>query len=172
MNKKVVLVAVAVWPFPILNGLIVAYLSSNEENRLCGAIKLAASSSLLASLFYFILQSSIRQLTAIFFPNAWYFIITSVVGIATAVSMTILIKVKTKKVVLTEWGFEVRFFVRTFKEVEKELDALGFPCTLKSYAIVSEYSGGMEYECGSRRAYVIMFKELMFFEVIIWIKEK
>ena len=164
MNPKTLLAALVLWPIPVFNGLVVAIMS-NSETSIYRSLRSAAVSSAVASVFYYLLYRTAHNIISFFFPNIWFLILISLSGTAIAIFTAVMVKVKSKRVVMTEHGIEAEFYVKSYKEVENEIKRLGFSCRPKRYVIVNENRGEVEYFCSPWYIHVSITKELNYYHV-------
>lgn len=164
MGLKTILAAVAFWPIPVFNGLIVAIMSSSEDS-IYTSLRSAVASSVVASAFYYLLFNNAYKVVSFFFPNIWFLVLISLSGTAIAAYMSVMVKVKSKRVIMTENNIEAKFYVKSYKEVEKEMKRLGFSCRPEKYVIINENRGEVEYSCGPWVIKVFITKELNYYNV-------
>ena len=164
MGLKTVLAAVIFWPIPVFNGLIVAIMSSSEDS-IYMSLRSAVASSVVASTFYYLLFNNAYKVVSFFFPNIWFLLLISLSGTAIAAYMSIMTKAKSKRVIMTENDVEAEFYVKSYREVEEELERLGFSCRPEKYVVIDENRGGVEYSCGPWDIQVSITKELNYYHV-------
>lgn len=164
MSLKTLLAAVVFWPIPVFNGFIVAIVASSNKS-IYASLRSAIVSSVAASVFYYLLYSTAYNIVSFFFPSIWFLLFISLSGAAIAAYMSVMTKVKSKRVIITENGIEAEFYVKSYKEVERKLERLGFSCRPEKYVVVNENRGDVIYSCGSWAVRVSVTKELSYYRV-------
>ena len=144
--KKLIPLAIAVWPLPVLNGLVIGIASATDGGSIKGSVRTALVSSVAAFSFYFALSQLVKGLPVI--SDLLLLAVVSALGIAIAVYLSIYVRLRSTYTVMTWDGLTVEYYVKDFAEVEKGLQQLGLKCSQPSYHIEDENHVTMTYQCG------------------------
>ena len=144
--KKVIPLAIAVWPLPVLNGLVIGLASAAGGGSIKGSARTAVVSSVAAFAFYFALGQFVKGLPLI--GDLLLLTVISVLGVVIAVYLSVYIRVRTTYTVMTGDGLTVEYYVTDLAEIEKGLQALGLNCSQPSYHIEDENHMTLSYKCG------------------------
>jgi len=131
-------VALATWWIPILDGVIVGFVTGFYERRRDRAVSSALISSIAASALY--VYIAFRVLTVPVLGNLLpvLSLIFSVVGISISVLVSQAVSSRTTFSVLSPDSAEMEFYAKSNEEIEKRLEVLGGNCGEPIYEVLSE----------------------------------
>ena len=161
--KRLIPLAIAVWPLPVLNGLVIGLASAAGGNSIKASARTAVVSSVAAFSFYFALSQFVKGLPLI--GDLLLLTIVSVLGTAIAVYLSVYIRVRTTYTVMTWDGLTVEYYVRDLAEIERGLKSLGLNCSQPSYHIEDENHMTMTYQCGEGIVAVDVKKDWKYLKV-------
>ena len=161
--KRLIPLAIAVWPLPVINGLVIGLASAAGGSSIKGSVRTALVSSVAAFSFYFGLSQLVKGLPVI--SDLLLLAVISALGIAIAVYLSIYVRLRTTYTVMTWDSLTVEYYVKDVAEVEKGLQQLGLKCSQPSYHIEDENHMAMTYQCGEWAVTVDVKKDWKYLRV-------
>ena len=144
--KRLIPLAIAVWPLPVLNGLVIGIASATDGGSIKGSARTALVSSVAAFSFYFALSQLVKGLPVI--SDLLLLTVISALGMAIAVYLSIYVRLRTTYTIMTPDGLTVEYYAKDLNEVEKRFEQIGLKCSQPSYHLENENHMVMTYQCG------------------------